>query len=188
MIAEPYQSRMTVEEYLALDRASEDVRYEYIDGIVTMLAGGSVNHSGICANIIGELIIALRGKPCRVFTSDLKVSVSASRYVYPDVSVSCDQRDLQEKGDILYSPSVVIEVLSPSTESRDRREKFTYYRGCPSIQEYVLVSTGEQAVDVYRRASEELWTIHLFGPSDVVELKSISVTVPIAAFYENVRF
>src|SRR5947209_6793405 len=105
---------MTVEEYLTLDRASEDVRYEYIDGIITMLAGGTVNHSGICANIIGELIIALRGKHCRVFTSDLKVSVSATRYVYPDVSVSCDQRDLQEKGDILYSPCVVIEVLSPS--------------------------------------------------------------------------
>jgi Uma2 family endonuclease len=188
MIAEPYQSRMTVEEYLALDRASEDVRYEYIDGIITMLAGGTINHSRICANIIGELSIALRGKHCQVFTSDLKVSVSATRYVYPDVSVSCDQRDLQEKGDILYYPCVVIEVLSPSTESRDRREKFTYYRGCPSVQEYVLVSAGEQAVDVYRRASEKLWTIHLFGPGDDVELKSIGVTVPIAAIYENVRF
>lgn len=188
MIAEPYQSRMTVEEYLALDRASEDVRYEYIDGIVTMLAGGTNNHSRICLNIGRELSIALRGKPCEAFTSDLKVSISATRYVYPDVSVSCDQRDIEEKSDIMYSPRVVIEVLSPSTGSRDRRQKFTYYRGCPSVQEYVLVSTDEPAVDVYRRASEKLWTLHLFGPGDDVELKSIQVTVPIAAFYENVRF
>lgn len=188
MIAKPYRDSMTVEEYLELDRASEDVRYEYIDGIVTMLAGGTNNHSRICLNFGRELSIALRGKSCEAFTSDLKVSISATRYVYPDVSVSCDQRDLQENSDIIYSPCVVIEVLSPSTGSRDRRQKFTYYRSCLSVQEYVLVSTDEQAVDVYRRASEKLWTLHLFGRGDDVELKSIDVTVPIAAIYENVRF
>jgi Uma2 family endonuclease len=180
--------KMTVEEYLALDRGSQDARYEYIDGIVTMRARGTINSSRICVNITSELSIALRGRPCQVFGSDLKVSISATRYVYPDVSVTCDQSDLQEKGDIIYSPCMVIEVLSPGSATSDRRQKFTYYRGCPSVQEYVLVSTDEPAVDVYRRASEELWTIHLFGPGDVVELKSISVTVPIAAFYENVRF
>ncbi len=179
---------MTVEEYLALDRASKDVRYEYIDGIVTMRARGTINSSRICVNITSELSIALRGKSCEVFGSDLRMGISATRYVYPDVSVSCDQHDLSEKGDIIYSPRVVIEVLSPSTASSDRRQKFTYHRGCPSVQEYVLVSTDEQAVDVYRRASEKLWTLHLFGPGDDVELKSISVTVSIAAIYENVRF
>ncbi len=188
MIAKPYPDLMTVEEYLELDRDSEDIRYEYIDGIVTMLAGGTNNHSRICLNIGRELSIALRGKSCEAFTSDLKVSISATRYVYPDVSVSCDQRDLQEKSDIIYFPRVVFEVLSPSTGSRDRKQKFTYYRSCPSIQEYVLVSTDEQAVDIYRRASEKLWAVNLFGPSDDVELKSIGVTVPIAAIYENVRF
>ena len=188
MIAEPYRASMTVEQYLTLDRTSQDVHYEYIDGIVTMLAGGTINHSRICVNIVSELRIALRGKLCQVFNSDLKVGISATRYVYPDVSVSCDQRDLKEKGDIIYSPCVVIEVLSPHTAATDRRQKFTYYRACPSVQEYVLVSTDEQAVDVYRRASEKLWTLHLFGPNDEIELKSISVNVPIAAFYENVEF
>lgn len=179
---------MTVDEYLALDRSTLDGRYEYIDGLVTMLAGGTNNHSRICLNIGRELSIALRGKPCEAFTSDLKVSISATRYMYPDVSVSCDQHDLQEKSDIIYSPRVVIEVLSLSTGSKDRRQKFVYYRSCPSIQEYVLVSTDEQAVDIYRRASEKLWTVHLFGPGDDVELKSIGVIVPVAAIYENVRF
>ncbi len=95
---------MTVEEYLALDRASEDARYEYIDGIVTMRVRGTINSSRICVNITSELSIALRGKSCQIFGSDLKVSISATHYVYPDVSVTCDQHDLQEKGDIIYSP------------------------------------------------------------------------------------
>lgn len=188
MIAKPYVASMSVEEYLALDRSSEDVRYEYIDGIVTMMAGGTTNHSRIGVNIVSELRTALRGKPCQVFNSDLKVSISATRYVYPDVSVSCDRRDIKEKGDIIHSPCVVIEVLSPHTATSDRRQKFTYYRACPSVREYVLVSTDEQAVDVYRRATEKLWTLHLFEPGEDVELKSIGVTIPIGAFYENVEF
>src|SRR5205085_2818730 len=173
MVVEPYRASMSVEEYLALDRTSQDARYEYIDGIVTMLAGGTTNHSRISVNIASELRTALRGKLCQAFNSDLKVSISRTRYVYPDVSVSCDPRDLKEKGDIIYHPCVVIEVLSPHTEANDRRQKFTYYRACPSVQEYVLVSTDEQAVDVYRRATEKLWTLHLFEAGDEVELKSI---------------
>ena len=179
---------MTVEEYLALDRNSENIRYEYIDGVVTMLAGGTANHSRICASITGELIAALRGRRCHVFTSDMRVSISATRYVYPDVSVSCDQRDIQEKGDIIHSPCLIIEVLSPSTMYKDRRQKFLYYQACRSVQEYVLVSTDEQAVDIYRRANEELWTVHLFGPGDDVELKSIGLVVPIETIYENAIF
>lgn len=181
---------MTVEEYLAFDRASEEERYEYIDSLVTMRVRGTVNSSSICVNILSELSIALRGKACQVFGSDLRVGLSATRYVYPDISVSCEQSDVEGNNDILYSPHVIIEVLSLNTPltTNSRRQKFVYYRSCPSIQEYVLVSTDEQAVDIYRRASEKLWTVHLFGPGDDVELKSIDVTVPIAAIYENVRF
>lgn len=181
---------MTVEEYLALDRNTLEGRYEYIDGIVTMRPGGTTNSSRICVNIIGEFITALRGKPCQVFGSDLRVGISTTRYVYPDVFVTCEQSDFEGNNDIVYFPRVIIEVLSlnaPIT-ANSRRQKFVYYRSCPSIQEYVLVSTDEQAVDIYRRASEKLWTVHLFGPNDDVELKSIGVTVPVATIYENVRF
>jgi Uma2 family endonuclease len=80
----------------------------------------------------------------------------------------------------------IVEVLSPSTEATDRGKKFRYYQICPSIQEYVLISTQEQAIDVYRRASHTLWTLHPFGPGDEVELKSIDVSIPLEAFYENV--
>lgn len=137
---------MTVEEYLAFDRASEDERYEYIDGIVILRVRGTINSS--------------------------------------------DQSDFDGNADILYSPHLVIEVLSLDTPTtiRRRRQKFIYYRVCPSIQEYVFVNRDEVAVDVYRRINEKRWDVHLFGPGDDVELKSIDVVVPVAKIYENVRF
>ena len=189
MIAEPNQAPMSVEEYLALDRSSQGVRYEYIDGFVTMLAGGTSNHSRISVNIINQLYMALEGKPCRVFNSDLKVRVSPTRYVYPDVFVSCDANDLERgDSDIIQHACVVIEVLSPTTEAYDRIKKFSYYRDCPTIQEIVLVSTQEIAVDLYRRANDKLWSLHLFRPGDTVDLRSIKVIMPVAAIYKYVTF
>ena len=186
MAANPHRLFMSVEEYLELDRKSLDARYEYIDGIVTMLAGGTTNHSRISVNVTSLLQAALRGSSCEVFNSDLRVSISGTRYLLPDASVSCDPEDLTGENDIIYSPRMIIEVLSPSTEATDRGKKFRYYQSCPSIQEYVLISTQEQAVDVYRRASDKLWTLHPFGPGDKMELKSINVSIPLGALYENV--
>ena len=188
MAVDPHRLFMSVEEYLELDRNSLDARYEYIDGVVTMLAGGTTNHSRISVNMVSLLQATLRGSPCEVFNSDLRVSISSTRYVLPDASVSCDPHDLEGENDIIYSPRVIVEVLSPSTEATDRGKKFRYYQSCPSIQEYVLISTQEQAVDVYRRASNNLWTLHPFGPGDGVELKSINVSIPLEALYENVTF
>ena len=177
---------MSMEEYLELDRNSVDARYEYIDGVVTMLAGGTTNHSRISVNVVSLLRAALRGSPCEVFNSDLRVSISSTRYVLPDASVSCVPGDLEGENDTISSPCVIVEVLSPSTEATDRGKKFRYYQSCLSIQEYVLISAQEQAVDVYRRASDNFWTLHPFGPGDEVELKSIDVSLPLEAFYENV--
>jgi Uma2 family endonuclease len=188
MVADPHRLYMSVEEYLELDRNSQDGRYEFIDGIVTMLAGSTTNHSRICVNMVSQLHDVLRGNPCEVFNSDLRVSISRTRYVYPDASVSCDPHDLESEGDIIYSPRVIIEVLSPSTEAKDRGKKFGYYRSCPSIREYVLISTQEPAVDVYRRATDNLWTLHPFGPDDEIELKSLNIRFPIATLYENISF
>ncbi len=188
MAVNPHRVLMSVEEYLEFDRNAPDARYEYIDGVVTMLAGGTTNHSRISVNVVSQLHSALRGTPCQVFNSDLRVSISRTRYVLPDASVSCDPRDLEEESDIISSPCVIVEVLSPSTEATDRGKKFRYYQSCPSIQEYILISTQEQAVDVYRRASDNLWTLHPFGPGDEVALKSIAVSIPIDALYENVTF
>jgi Uma2 family endonuclease len=189
MVADSPRRFMSVEEYLELDRGSLDARYEFIDGVVTMLAGGTANHSSICVNVVSQLHSALRGNPCQVFNSDLRVSISTTRFVYSDISVSCDPRD-QEQGDsdIIHYPRVVIEVLSPSTEAYDRGRKFGYYRACPSLQEHVLVDSQRQSIDLYRRQTENLWTFHPFGPDDEVELKSINVRFPLASVYEDVTF
>jgi Uma2 family endonuclease len=187
MAAEPHHVTMSVEEYLEFLRNSPEIRYEFIDGQLYMLAGGTTNHSLIAANMIRELGFLLRGGPCRVYTSDMLVQVSENRFVFPDVVVSCDERD-RGVSDMLHYPRLIVEVLSPSTERRDRGKKFSYYRACPSIQEYVLVDTDEQAVEVYRRATENLWTLHFFGANDHVELASLRVSFPIAALYENVEF
>ncbi|HZT98362.1 MAG TPA: Uma2 family endonuclease [Ktedonobacteraceae bacterium] len=184
MSALPFRSTMSVEEYLALDRNSFETRYEYIDGQVYMLAGGTANHSIIKVNTISLLRTLLRGSPCHVYDSDMRVRVSETRYVYPDASVSCDSRDIGEI-DILHSPRLVVEVLSPSTEARDRRRKLGYYRACPTIQEYMLVDTHRQAVDLHRRRGN-LWVLSSFGPGQQVELESLNVHFPVSALYEDV--
>ena len=186
MVADPRRPLISVEEYLELDRNSLDTRYEFIDGVVTMLAGGTANHSRMSINFLILLDRALHGKSCTIYNSDMRVSISATRYVYPDISVSCDPRDQQQgDNDIIHHPCLVIEVLSPNTENYDRSKKFSYYRACPSVQEYVLVSTQEQAIDLYRRQTDKLWTFHPFGPDDTVELKSLNIRFPIASVYEN---
>jgi Uma2 family endonuclease len=187
MTANPNRVLMSVNEYLELDRNALDTRYEFIDGVVTMMAGGTADHSTISINVISALRGLLRASQCRVYNSDLRIRLTQSRYVYPDASISCNVED-RGQIDIIQSPCVVIEVLSPSTEAYDRGRKFAYYRACPTLQEYVLVDTQRQAVDLYRRATDNLWTFHPFGPGETVMLKSINVSVPMDAFYENVTF
>ncbi len=185
MVAQPHRICMSVDDYLVLDRESVEARYEYIDGYAYMMSGGTLDHSTISINIIGLLRNFLRDGPCRVYNSDARVRLSESRYVFPDASVNCDERN-RGADDIVLSPRLVVEVLSPSTEAYDRGQKFIYYRTCPTIEEYVLIDTTLQAVDVYRRASTALWTLHLFGPGDQVGLTSLNITFPISALYENV--
>jgi Uma2 family endonuclease len=178
---------MSVEEYLQLDRSSIDTRYEYIDGHVIMMAGGTLDHATISANIISVLRNLLRGSPCRVFTTDARVRVSETRYVYPDVSVSCDTQD-RGRVDIVQFPRLIVEVLSPSTEATDRGRKLAYYRQCPTVQEYMLVNYQYPSVELYRREKNTLWTYHVLEDDDDIELASLGVRFPVTAVYEDVVF
>jgi Uma2 family endonuclease len=187
MTALPRRSTMSVEEYLQLDRDSIDTRYEYIDGHVIMMAGGTLDHATISANIISALRNLLRGSPCRVFTTDARVRVSETRYVYPDVSVSCDTQD-RGRVDIVQFPRLVVEVLSPSTEATDRGRKLAYYRQCPTVQEYMLVNYQYPSVELYRREKNTLWTYHVLEDDDDIELASLGVRFPVTAVYEDVVF
>ncbi len=185
MVAQPGRLRMSVEEYLTLDRASRDARYEYIDGNAYMLAGGTLVHSKICMNIAGELRNALRTSSCSVYTSDARVRLSTARYVYPDISVTCDARDDDTEESVRY-PRLIIEVLSPSTEAYDRGAKFAYYRTCPSVEEYVLVSTQRQSVEVYRREHAPFWILTPFEVGEQVKLASLNIELSVTSFYEKV--
>ncbi len=184
-MALPDRAAISVEEYFRLDRESTEIRYEYIDGYIRMLAGGTINHSQIGVNIVRILYDLLRGSSCRVLNSDVRVRLSESRYVYPDATVSCDERD-RGTVDLIRSPRLVVEVLSGSTEDYDRGRKFTYYRACPTIQEYVLISSTYQGIEVFKRERNDLWTLQVFGPNDTVELKGLGISFAVSDVYEGI--
>jgi Uma2 family endonuclease len=186
MAATPAPQSWTVEDYLRLDRSTPSAKYEYYDGYIVMMAGGSLEHSAIAANLHISIGGMLRGKDCRTFTSDARVQISAARYVYPDITISCDREDWGG-GDILHSPRVVIEVLSPSTQNFDRNQKSDYYRACPSIQEYVLVSSDVPRVELYRRA-EPFWQFAAYGLDEILTLASIEVAIPVTEIYRDIEF
>ena len=182
MVAQREPRYITVEQWRELAQTNPDVKYEYIDGQVYLMSGGSLAHSRIGSNTLRAIEDAL-GNNCYVYNSDASVRLSETRYTFPDVSVSCDAGDqaVTEQLEVRF-PCVVVEVLSDSTEGKDRIKKANLYRKCPTIQEYMLIATRYQAVEVQRRAGDE-WTLNVFGPGDEVELASIGVRIPLAAIY-----
>src|SRR5712692_7136338 len=173
---------MTVDEWRELEQRSHDVKHEYIDGYVYAMAGGTLDHSEIGVNVVIVLRSALGSGPCRVYNSDAAARLSATRYTYPDATVTCSEHDHGRIREI-KTPRVIVEVLSDTTEAYDRGEKFGYYRECSTVQEYVLVNTKRQLVEIYRR-TQEGWILHVYKPGDEVELTSIDVHFPLAALYE----
>lgn len=185
MVALPRDPSMSVEEYLQIDRSSIETRYEYIDGYVSMLAGGTLDHTTIGANIISILRHSMRGTPCRVFTSDARVRLSSTRFVYPNASISCDEQD-RGQSDNVQSPRLVVEVLSPSTEGYDRGRKFGFYRECPTIQEYLLIDAQRPMLEVYRREKHDLWIFRAYRLDADVELTNLGVCFPVSDVYKDV--
>lgn len=187
MVAQQLPQFMSVDEWRELEQSSHDVKHEYIDGQVYAMSGGSLAHSRISLNVCNALEAALEaaGKSCFVYNSDAAARLSARRYTYPDASVTCDEGDrpTPDKTEVQVS-RVIVEVLSDSTEAYDRGRKFGYYRACPHVQEYVLIATKYQLVEVYRRMSSR-WTYDAYGPDDEVELMSIDVRLPVAVLYRN---
>lgn len=185
MVAQREPQHVTVDEWRELERANPDAKYEYIDGQVYLMSGGSLAHSRISTNTVRALEDALGNQPCYAYNSDASVRVSETRYTYPDASVSCDQADRPTIEQMeVQTPRVVVEVLSDSTEGKDRLRKANWYHTCPTIQEYMLIATKYQAVEIQRRAGDE-WTLHIFGPGDEIELVSIGVRFPLAALYRG---
>lgn len=175
---------MDVEDYLVLDQSSKSARYEFLDGEVRMLAGGSADHSVITTNLTSLLHGILKGGPCRVYNSDMRLQLSRLRYVYPDITITCDRRDKQPEDNMTHYPKVVVEVLSPTTEAVDRGKKFFYYRALSTIEEYVMVDYQQTLIEVYRRNAEK-WTLSSYGAGSVVQLESLGIAFEVDEVYSE---
>ncbi|MBO9998068.1 MAG: Uma2 family endonuclease [Cyanobacteria bacterium SID2] len=174
---------ITPEDYLAAEEISP-IRHEYRDGEVFAMTGGTLNHSAIVLNLATTLKIHLRGSGCRPFSEGTKTRVESSNaYYYPDVVVTCDDRDRPSKEQYVEYPRLIIEVLSPSTARFDRTEKFADYRTIPSLEEYVLVSTDRQQVEVFQKGDRGNWT--LAATTDPIQLASVNCAISIAEIYED---
>jgi Uma2 family endonuclease len=177
----------TPEEYFALEEQQLD-KHELIDGHVYAMSGGTQNHSAIAINFLLLITPHLRGSKCSVFNSDLKVNIlNTPNYTYPDLSVTCDDRDRENAIYITY-PCLIVEVLPSSTEAYDRGKKFEKYRRNPNLIDYVLVSSEEVAIDIYRKNDAGEWMFLSYRSGDRVELKSIDLSLPIEQFYEEIVF
>lgn len=163
------RSHMTADEYLAWERA-QPTKHEFFHGEVFAMAGGSPRHNALCGRIIAFASGALPG--CVVLTSDQRVTMaSRSRYVYPDISVVCGTLEL-EANDVLTNPTILVEVLSASTEQYDRGLKWEGYQRIVSLADYVLVSQTEPRIEHYRRAVDGSWTYRAAGPGEHVTLST----------------
>ena len=181
-----HQRSMTVEEYFQLEENEPETRYEYIDGNVYAMAGGTANHDTIKSNIQRILWSLLRGSSCRVYSSDMKVYVSEERYFHPDVTVTCDPRD---RGTVkaIQSPSFIVEVLSPSTELIDRTWKLKNYCAHLTIEEYVLVDSQSFKIESYHKEQNK-WIYEAFENTDDIPLHSLGVSFSFAEAYIDVDF
>ncbi|MBD2775032.1 Uma2 family endonuclease [Iningainema tapete] len=185
MVASQNQIYISPEEYLQQEEQSP-VKHEYIDGQVYAMAGASDPHVTIAGNLFALLRNHLRGKGCRVYISDMKARIeSLNRYYYPDVIVTCDERD-RETPTFKRYPSLIVEVLSKSTEAFDRGDKFADYQELETLQEYVLLNTKRQRVDCFRRNPEGLWVLHSFTQGSKVYLASVDFHTSIDELYEDV--
>ena len=187
-------SRMTPQEYLMWEE-EQPLRYEYLNGEVVAMTGGTIPHNQVAVSLAALLKAHLRGKGCKVLTSDAKVAVSVQGpFHYADVSVTCDDRNRAARQYIRY-PCLVAEVLSPSTEAVDRGEKFRQYRRIETLQEYLLIDPDHLSLECYRLNERGNWELFQFSMDGSeaeaeaceVELTSVGLTFPLSLLYEDVE-
>jgi Uma2 family endonuclease len=177
------------EEYLELERNSLE-KHEYYQGEIFAMAGAKENHNLIVSNLIGLFYMKFKLTPCVVYPSDMRVSIDSKRhYTYPDVSLICGERKFLDKNnDTLLNPSVIIEVLSESTENYDRSKKFESYRKIASLQEYVLVASDRKKIEIFTKSNDGRWYLSESGPSETIEISSVNVQLSLNEVYDKIVF
>ena len=190
---------MSPQEYLDWE-ADQDIKHEYENGKIIAMTGGTIPHSQIAANFSAILIPHLRGKGCKVAVSDAKVITKSGKYYYPDVVVTCDNRDRFAR-DFLQHPCLIIEVLSPTTEARDRGIKQQHYMLIDTLQTYILITSDRPRVEIYHRRDDRAWEYFSivieaktsfdtdFDIDDpLIHIVSLDLKFPLSLLYENVDF
>ena len=194
MVAQP-QPTLTPTEYLDWE-AQQPLRFEYVEGHVVAMAGGTIAHNQIAVNLVSLLRPHLRGQNCKVLSGDAKVAISETGpFYYPDVSVTCDPRDRNARAYIRF-PCLIIEALSESTEARDRGLKFRHYRRIETLQEYVLIDPDRVLVEGYRRNERGNWELVTtlsdiptpMMPDTTLQFTSVNLAMTLSQIYEDVVF
>lgn len=181
-----YKPILDADTYLS-GEVDGDIRHEFVDGEVYAMAGAGHAHNLIALNVAARLRGLARGGPCRVFISDMKVRVAQwNAFYYPDVMVVCNPADAQTY--YKESPSLIVEVSSPSTESIDRREKLLAYRTLASLREYVLIAQDKRQADLWRRADDGSWQLQTLAAGDVLQLETLGASLSLDEIYEDVSF
>lgn len=178
---------MSIEEYLAFDEKSK-IKYEYMDGEIFAMAGGTRRHNLATTNISTELSLQLREIDCEVYSSDFRVKIRAGHNVYPDVAVACAEILTESNDATLLNPIVVFEVLSKSTEKRDRSNKAEDYFRLNSLKDYVLVSQYRARVEHFSKQKNNEWTLKIYeNLDDTLELKSLNCKIPLKLIYLKLK-
>ncbi|HLV80452.1 MAG TPA: Uma2 family endonuclease [Chthonomonadaceae bacterium] len=191
MVAHQKPQRASPQAYLERERAAER-KSEYHDGVIVAMAGASPEHNTIVFNLAGALSAQLRGKPCRGFSSDLRVRVPAcNAYYYPDVTVVCGEPQYEMLAGLrsLLNPTLLIEVLSETTEKADREGKFDCYWTLESLKTYVLVSQDRPRMEMFTRQADGSWRVEIANElASVIPLEAIGCALRLADVYENIAF
>jgi Uma2 family endonuclease len=190
MTAQPVP-QLSFEDWLAIERAAEDQRSEFVAGEVFAMTGATEQHNLIVANVVRELGIALKPKPCRVYPSDLKVRIEADNVgTYPDAMVICGERAFHDnRRDVVTNPTLIVEVLSESSEAYDRGDKFAHYRTLPSLQAYLLLSQERVQAELFVRQPDGTWKmLALDDPAERIPLAVFDAELNLGELYDKVEF
>ena len=176
------------QEYLRFERGAKE-KHEYFEGQIIAMAGASLAHNRMVANLVKKIGSFLEDKSCEILPSDIRISVSSfESYMYPDATIVCGKPEMEdEKFDTLKNPSVIFEVLSPSTEDHDRGKKFFFYRQIPTLKEYVLINTTKYFVEISRRQEDNSWMFEEISNADsYLNITTIDFQISLEELYKNV--
>ncbi|MCY7314375.1 MAG: Uma2 family endonuclease [Rubrivivax sp.] len=178
------QPRLSLEAYLAWENEQPE-KHEFHRGEIFAMVGARRVHGRVQGNLSRELGVLLKGSPCQVFVDGMKVQIGDDTILYPDIFVTCDKADLRT--DLIFrAPTLVVEVLSPSTQAYDRSAKFALYRRIPALREYILVDPDTRRVEAFRRGADGLWVLHDMSETDTLVAASIDARVAMADVFDGI--